>query len=241
MGASINLACGSGPTASGVGYAVHKAFFFSALILLGPFVPACRLPFRRTSSDQLAPPAPRPALRPAPGPADNAAAPEQDQGVELSPVQGNPWLVGVSPSLLPNFGLSATVAREVGIWHGGGLALETEFTDQFLDDKAFTKSTDPAAGDWTQAKLGLRWAKPYDVDRWLTLRTGGVWFRARGRPNIVENAGDYYGAFIEFGFEARLSEHWIVGPSLATMVVLDEDNHDMHVVPMITWRILYSF
>ena len=216
---------------------MHKVLFLSTLFLAGPLLPGCQVPRRalRTGSgevpwdgsDTLRPPAP----------------PESPAGSSPKPVerqaQGSPWLFGLSPSFLPNLGLTGTVAREVGHWRRGALAFEGEFTDQFLDDKSLTESSDPAAGDWTQAKLGLRWAKAYDRGRWFTLRTGGVWFKARGRPNIIDDPGDYYGIYVELGLEAQLSEHWIVGPAVSTMLVLDEDNHQEHVVPMVTWRFLY--
>lgn len=158
---------------------------------------------------------------------------------ERTTAQGDPWLLGVSPSFLPNLGLTATVAREVGTWRGGGLALEAEFTQQFLDDTSFTDSDNPEAGDWSQAKLGARWAKPFDRGRWITVRTGAVWFNARGDPNIINDPGDYLGLFVELGLEARVSKNIIAGPAIATMLAYDGKDREEHVVPQVTWRILF--
>ncbi|MFT5461757.1 MAG: hypothetical protein ACI8QS_000629 [Planctomycetota bacterium] len=158
----------------------------------------------------------------------------------LTPHQGDPWLFGVSPSFLPNLGLTGTIAREVGVWRGGGVAVEAEFTQQFIDDTSFTDSENPEAGDWSQGKLGARWAYPFDPGRWATLRTGGVWFNARGKPNIINDPGNYLGVYVEFGLEARLTENLIVGPAITAMLAYDGVNRDEHVIPQVTWRFLYT-
>ena len=147
--------------------------------------------------------------------------------------------MGLSPSFLPNLGVTGTVGHELGPWRGGDWALEAEATQQFLDDTEFTDSENPGAGDWTQFKLGGRWAWPYEDDRWVAVRTGAVWFRARGEPNVINDPDDYLGGYLELGLEARIGEHWVVGPSIATMLVFDEEDSQEHVVPQVTWRILY--
>jgi len=173
---------------------------------------------------------------------DDAAETDADGRAEPRPAaQGDPWLAGVSPSFLPNLGLTGTLARELVAWRGSALAVELEATQQSLDDTSFTDSDNPSAGDWTQGKLGLRWAFPFDDGRWFTLRTGGVWFRARGRPNVINDADDYAGAYVELGLEARFGERWIVGPAVSTMLVYDETDREEHVVPQVTWRFLYVF
>lgn len=238
MRAPGSLACAVLPRVHGDLLAVRQAHFLTILLSVCLLLTGCVMPREATRSGasedrtRLSPPAP--------GTEKLADADRPAWRGSETPHQGDPWLLGISPSFLPNLGLAATVAREVGVWRDGGLAVEAEFTEQFIDDTSFTDSQNPEAGNWTQAKLGMRWAKPYDIGRWFTLRSGGVWFRARGRPNIINDAGDYYGVFVELGLEVRLGKHLIAGPGISTMFVLDEEDHQEHVVPMVTWRFLYT-
>jgi hypothetical protein len=158
-----------------------------------------------------------------------------------------PVLVGVGPSILPNFGVSASAAlrlregRSDGETFGGRVALwsEVEFTQQCYDDTDFTGGARDAAGDWTQLRAGVKFALPSDERRDWTLRTGLVWFEARGEPNIVNQPGNYLGGYLGLGFETALTEHLSAGPELAMLAAFRDGGDDFDLVPQITWRLLW--
>ncbi len=147
---------------------------------------------------------------------------------------------GFSLSFLPNIGLA---------WEFGGVyertssliwAWEGEITWQFLDDKIFADDGGPAAGDWYQFQLGVKIASDPDARRHWTVRWGGVWFKANGETNIVEESGNYVGAYLGFGFETDLSCNFTMGPELSGMFVFHEDGR-FEVVPQFNWHFIWKF
>jgi hypothetical protein len=140
---------------------------------------------------------------------------------------------GLAPSLLPNLGLAASFAapvRGLGPWQ-----LEARFTDQFVDDKTLADNGFPEAGNWTQLDLGLlRWYTP-DAERSWTARFGLVGFEARGDPNVVEEAGEYFGAYAGVGRFTHFGRGWWFGPEITLVAATGPDPRVL--IPQITWGV----
>ncbi len=147
----------------------------------------------------------------------------------------------MGPSVLPSLGVSGSAAFEVGELRAGSLWVETELTQQCLDDSDVTDDAHPAAGDWTQLRVGGKLALPSTERRDWTVRAGLVWAEARGEPNVVDRAGDYYGAYLGLGFETALGEHVRAGPELALLSLVEDGGSHVHLVPQLTWRILLGW
>ena len=142
--------------------------------------------------------------------------------------------VGLAPSVLPNLGLAGSLAlpfEEHGAWQ-----LEARFTDQWLDDKSFADNGFPEAGNWTQLDLGALWLEPVPAGeiRW-SLRFGATAFEARGEPNLVEEPGEYLGAYVGAGRFSLLGGRWLVGPELTVLFASGED--PAAIVPQLTWGV----
>ncbi|MEW6072257.1 MAG: hypothetical protein AB1726_06615 [Planctomycetota bacterium] len=152
-----------------------------------------------------------------------------------------PVAVGGGPSALPNLGLAAAAAVRLREGPRASAWIEAEVTQQCLDDADLTGKDYPAAGDWTQARAGLKLAFPAAAPREWTVRTGLVWLEARGRPNLVDDPGSYAGLYLDLGFETRLGEHLRAGPSLAVMGVAAERGGGRELVPQVAWRLLWTW
>jgi hypothetical protein len=144
--------------------------------------------------------------------------------------------LALAPSFLPNLGLAGAVAAPLR--RGGPWSLEARFTDQFLDDKAFADNTLPAAGNWTQLDLGLRRAGAEEDGRAWSTRLGLVAFEARGEPNLVEQAGDYFGAYWGIGRTTRLGATLAFGPEVTLVAAHGPDPRVLF--PQLTWGLRWS-
>jgi len=139
--------------------------------------------------------------------------------------------IGLAPSFLPNLGLAASAAMPVS--EASPWRLEARFTDQFVDDKSFADDGNPEAGDWTQLDLGLLRFWPWDDDRAWSLRFGLVGFEARGEPNLVDESGDYLGAYCGVGRFWRFGKGFAFGPELTLVAATGPDPRA--VFPQLTW------
>lgn len=148
---------------------------------------------------------------------------------------------GVSASALPNFGLALEAGQVLARTPTTVYSFEVEATSQFFDDKTFSDNGDPEAGDWFQFQGGFKARIAHQEDRAWTVGWGGVWFRADGRPNIVNEEGDYLGGYGSLGFERRISEHWSMGPELTMMLVSREKSgFELDVVPQLNWHLVWT-
>jgi len=152
-----------------------------------------------------------------------------------APEGGRDPRIGLAASVLPNAGLEAQGSilwkrRATVDWH-----LEASITQQVIDDTDFATDGNPAAGDFTQAGLSLRAVTAARDRRHWTLRTGVVWFRARGEPNVIDEPGDYFGLRIGVGFETDLSPRWSMGPELAVIPAWGEG--EFVILPQVTWGV----
>jgi len=149
--------------------------------------------------------------------------------------------VGGSASVLPNFGGSLEAGQVFRRTSTLTQAFEIQVTWQPIDDEDLADDGNPSAGDWLQFQGGLKTLWDAGDDRSWTLRYGGVWFRALGEPNIVNERGDYLGIFGGFGFETRLSEHWSMGPELSLMLATREKSGlELDLVPQLDWHLIWS-
>lgn len=141
--------------------------------------------------------------------------------------------VGLAPSVLPNLGLAGSVGLPFsahGTWQ-----LEARFTDQWLDDKSFADNGFPEAGNWTQLDLGALWIEPQSEGARWSLRFGATAFEARGEPNMVEEPGEYLGAYLGAGRLTLFGGRWLIGPELTLLFASGEDPRV--VVPQLTWGV----
>ena len=94
-----------------------------------------------------------------------------------APRDSGRFYFGGGASLLPGVGLSAHAGWAFARGSSAVWSLEAEGGWQFLDDEAFIDDGRPAAGDWLQARLGLRVILSPDRPRRVVLR-GGAAFKA---------------------------------------------------------------
>lgn len=141
--------------------------------------------------------------------------------------------VGLAPSILPNLGLAGSLGYPLG---AGAWQLEARFTDQWLDDKSFADNGFPEAGNWTQLDLGALWLEPVPAgETCWSLRFGATAFEARGEPNMVEEAGEYLGAYLGAGRLTLFGGRWLVGPELTLLFASGDD--PFAIVPQLTWGV----
>jgi len=152
---------------------------------------------------------------------------------------GNAYF-GASVSFLPNLGAAVEIGGIYQRTRSLTWSWEGEFTWQFLDDETFADDGNPAFDGWYQLQAGVKIASHPLSRRHWTLRWGGVWFYADGEPNIVEEEGHYFGAYVGFGFETDITCNFSMGPELSGMFVIHEDGL-FEVVPQFNWHFIWSF
>lgn len=143
--------------------------------------------------------------------------------------------LGLAPSLMPNLGLAASLSaplRAASSWE-----LEARFTDQFVDDKAFADNGFPEAGNWTQLDLGLL-RLAWDEGRAWSTRFGLVGFEARGEPNLVDESGEYFGAYFGVGRFTRFGPELAFGPELTLVAASGPDPRVL--IPQLTWGLRWT-
>lgn len=156
------------------------------------------------------------------------------------PFRPTTW-VGGGPSFLPNLGLQLGVGRTIGAGPTTTRALELHGAWQFLDDEDFADDGNPRAGPWYQVRGGVRWSSardPAGSRRHLITRLGGVWIRAEGEPNIVQEGGDYVGVYGGVGFETDLTPRVAVGPELTVLAITRTTGLSVaRPVPQVNWHV----
>ena len=136
-----------------------------------------------------------------------------------------------APSFLPNLGLMGSASTHVSAT--SAWQVEARFTDQFLDDKSFADDGNPEAGNWTQLDLGLLWVSSWEDEHAWSARFGVLGFEARGEPNLVEESGEYVGAYCGVGRFWRCSRTLAIGPELTLVVASGDD--PLAIFPQLTW------
>ena len=144
-------------------------------------------------------------------------------------------------SAIPNLGFTAGVDQVFHRQDEKSYALELIATVQPWDDEDLIRDGNPAAGPFVQFQLGVEHTRPGGDNRWWTAHAGAVWFRANGEPNVVQESGDYLGAYAGVGFEWQISEHVTMGPDLSLLFVSLEGSSELDVVPQIAWRFSWGY
>lgn len=148
------------------------------------------------------------------------------------------WYGGGAFSAIPGFGLAAGGGKVI---HGAekyDLAAEGQIIRHFLDDTDLSDDgTDP--GRMTAVRAGLKHLFSPGHKRHLTARYGVQWYRATGNPGIIDEAGDYVGAYASIGFESDLNEHWSMGPELSVAILSGEG--EVEIVPTFFWHLIRHF
>jgi len=144
--------------------------------------------------------------------------------------------LALAPSFLPNFGLAASVAVPLG--EAGPWRLEARFTDQFVDDKTFADDGNPEAGNWTQLDLGFLYLARGAGQRAWSVRFGLVGYEARGEPNLVDEAGEYVGAYLGLGRFWFFGRGFAFGPEVTLVGATGEDPFALF--PQLTWGFRWS-
>jgi hypothetical protein len=160
-----------------------------------------------------------------------------------SRVAGHPrdWYAGASFSAIPGVGLAAgggkVLARpEMFDWSG-----EAQFVWHFLDDKDFADDGFSDHGRMTALRAGFKHTTSPGHKRHATCRYGFQYYRATGQPGIVDETGDYYGAYLGLGFETELGAHWTMGPEISVAFMDGAGDRSTEVVPTFFWHLIYDF
>ena len=97
------------------------------------------------------------------------------------------------------------------------------------------------SGKFAQIQAGVRQNLSPGHDQRLYFRYGVTWFRAVGDPNIVDEPGDYFGAYGAVGYEWRLGRRFWIGPEITVNGVNGEGPIDWEVLPQIGFNLLFDF
>lgn len=146
--------------------------------------------------------------------------------------------VGMALSVLPNVGFAAEGNLPVATIRSFDASVSVRITQQFLDDEDFADDGHAAAGDWTQAELGVLAQHAINERTRATLRLGLVWFRARREANIIGVPGDYFGAGAGIGFRTWITPNWSLGPE--ALIFFAEGEGELVKTPQIVWGLYWS-
>jgi hypothetical protein len=148
------------------------------------------------------------------------------------------WYLGGSFSAIPAVGLAVEGGKVIARPDTFDWAVEAQGVWQFLDDKDLADDGHASHGEMQAARLGFKHSTSPGAKRHWTLRYGFEYYHASGSPGIVDRPGDYYGAYVGFGFETELSKRWTMGPELSAAFVGGEGTA---VVPTFFWHLVYNF
>lgn len=138
---------------------------------------------------------------------------------------------------LPSVGVGLEASRRIERSAARAWWLTGQVGWQFVDDKALLADGNPRAGDWVEARLGLRAEATPHLRRRFTHGFGLAVFRAGEDPNLVKDAGTYYGAYAALGFETDLRAGWSAGPELSLMVGTRAEDLELNFVPRLSWHL----
>lgn len=148
------------------------------------------------------------------------------------------WYAGGSFSAIPAVGLALEGGKVLACPDSFDWAAEGQIVWQFLDDKDLADDGHADHGEMAAVRAGFKHSTSPGHKRHLTLRYGFEYYHATGDPGIVDRPGDYYGAYVGFGFETELGPHWTMGPELSAAALWGEGTA---VVPTFFWHIVYDF
>lgn len=143
---------------------------------------------------------------------------------------------GIGVVGLPSVGGQLTAGQYFSkSWERFDLAFELRAAVQGGDDSA-TQS-----GGFYQLQMGVKQALSPGHDRRPFLRYGITWFRANGDPALVDDPGDYFGAYGGLGYEWRLGKRWWIGPEATITFANGEAGLGSEFLPQVGVNLILDF
>ncbi|MCK6459809.1 MAG: porin family protein [Planctomycetes bacterium] len=127
---------------------------------------------------------------------------------------------------------------------GQWFAKSSDKYDFAFELRAVVEAGDDSAtqdGGFYQVQMGVKQVLSPGHDNHLFFRYGLQWFRANGDPAMIDDPGDYFGAYGGVGYEWRLGERWWIGPE-ATLTLADgEGNLGTEFLPQVGLNLFFDF
>jgi hypothetical protein len=120
-------------------------------------------------------------------------------------------------------------------WEKWDLAFELRAAVEGGDDSATQD------GGFYQVQMGVKQVGSPGHDRHLFFRYGVTWFRANGDPEMIDDPGDYFGAYGGVGYEWRLGERWWIGPEATLNVTDGEGGLGSEILPQVGFNVFFDF
>jgi len=96
-------------------------------------------------------------------------------------------------------------------------------------------------GGFYQVQMGVKQVCSPGYDQHLFFRYGLQWFRANGDPSIIDDPGDYFGAYGGVGYEWRLGKRWWIGPEATITYADGEGAVGSEFLPQIGLNLILDF
>ena len=96
-------------------------------------------------------------------------------------------------------------------------------------------------GGFYQVQMGVKQVASPGHDRHLFFRYGLTWFRANGDPPMIDDPGDYFGAYGGVGYEWRLGKRWWFGPEVLINVADGEGAIGSEFLPQVGLNLSFDF
>jgi len=151
------------------------------------------------------------------------------------------WYAGGAFSAIPGVGLAVGGGK---VFHRAEMhdwSAEAQVVRHFLDDKDLADDGNADHGRLTAVRAGFKHTFSPGHKRHLTLRYGFQFYRASGFPGIVDDPGDYLGAYAGVGFETDLDRHWTMGPELSLALLEGQGSLPTEFVPTFFWHLFRNF
>ena len=146
------------------------------------------------------------------------------------------WFFGIGANAVPGLGLSVHAGRIFMRNDKITLAAEGEVIAQFIDEETFLDDGNPESDGHFQIKAGVKMSdEPTHLRHWV-VRAGLTYFHAGDNPNIVQEEGDYFGAYGSVGLETDLTKNLTFGPDVSLTLASQTDTFKVVAVPTLTWR-----
>ena len=96
-------------------------------------------------------------------------------------------------------------------------------------------------GGFYQVQMGVKQVGSPGHDNHLFFRYGLTWFRANGDPELIDDPGDYFGAYGGVGYEWRLGERWWIGPEVTLNIAEGEAALGTELLPQVGFNVFLDF
>ncbi len=142
---------------------------------------------------------------------------------------------GVGVAALPDIGVALTAGQMLSRGGNYDYAFEMRASLQGGDD------TPTQDGEFFQIQAAVKQSASPGHSRRMFFRYGVTWLRANGDPNILDQRGDYFGAFGSVGYDWDLSPRWTFSPEVQLTLVDGEGSIGTEVLPQLFFNLLYHF